>query len=111
MWSSRIDASQQLRTQEELDTAAAMTDQVLTIFVQRQMAEEIAKLGHGDILIRIATKDMDPTDFMKAGKGYRCRLSANRGAASKAEAVLRRSDCLPAVPGATAETPRRAADG
>jgi NTE family protein len=63
-----IDASQQLRTQAELDTAAAMTDQVLTIFVQKQMQKEIARLGAGDALVRIAIKDMDPTDFMKAGK-------------------------------------------
>jgi NTE family protein len=63
-----IDASQQLRTEAELDTAAAMTDQVLTIFVQKQMQKEIARLGPGDALVRIAIKDMDPTDFMKAAK-------------------------------------------
>jgi NTE family protein len=63
-----IDASQQLRTAEELDTAAAMTDQVLTIFVQKQMQAEVARLGARDALVRIKVVDMDPTDFMKAGK-------------------------------------------
>ena len=64
-----IDASEQLKKEPELDTAGAMASQVLTIFVQKQMREEIARLGPGDALVRVKVEDMELTDFVKAAKG------------------------------------------
>ena len=64
-----IDASEPLKQESELDTAAAMANQVLTIFVQRQMRQEIARLGPKDALVRVKIEDMGPTDFVKVANG------------------------------------------
>jgi NTE family protein len=64
-----IDASEQLKKASELDTAPKIANQVLTIFTQNQMRDEIARLGPGDTLVRIKIEDMAPTDFVEAAKG------------------------------------------
>jgi NTE family protein len=64
-----VDASEQLKKEADLDSASAMANQVLTIFVQRQTREEIARLGPGDALVRLKVEDMATTDFAKAAKG------------------------------------------
>jgi len=64
-----IDASEQLKMESELDTAPVVANQVLSIFIQRQMRGEIARLGPGDALVRVKVEEMAPTDFVKAAKG------------------------------------------
>ena len=64
-----IDASEELKQGTDLDTAAAMANQVLDIFVQRQMRKETALLGPGDVLVRVKAEDMGTGDFVKAAKG------------------------------------------
>jgi NTE family protein len=81
-----IDASGQILGREELDSAAAMTNQVLTLFVQKQMEADIARLGPGDALLRIPLHDVDPTDFMKAAEV----IDAGYKEASKLRAKLAR---------------------
>jgi NTE family protein len=64
-----VDSSGQLKKGAELDTAPAIANQVLTIFVQKQMREQLARLGPDDALLRIKVDDFGPTDFVKAAKG------------------------------------------
>ena len=64
-----IDVSEELMKESELDTAGAMANQVLTIFVQKQMREETARLGAGDALVRVKVEEMTATDYVKAAKG------------------------------------------
>jgi NTE family protein len=74
-----IDASEQLKDEAHLDTAAAMSNQGLTILVRKQMAAEIARLGPQDTLVTLKIDDMDTTDFMKAAKaidaGYEATMA------------------------------------
>ena len=42
---------------------------MLTVYIQRQMREEIARLGPADVLVRVRIAGMLPTDFRKAAQG------------------------------------------
>jgi NTE family protein len=64
-----IDVSEGLKKEAELDTAIAMANQVLNIFIQKQTREQIARLGPGDALIRLKLEDIGTTELAKAGAG------------------------------------------
>lgn len=64
-----IDVTQPLKKGADLDTAGAMANQVMTILIQRQTDAESARLGPGDILVRLKLGDMATTDFPKAEEG------------------------------------------
>ena len=86
-----IDASDQLKKESELDTAGAMANQVLTIFVQKQTRTEIARLGPRDVLVRVSQEDMSASDFVKAAKG----IDAGGQQAMKARTSLARFSAEP----------------
>lgn len=64
-----IDVSEKIKKEAQLDTAGEMANQVLTIFVQKQMERQIARLGPGDVLLRVDLAGMTTTDFVKAAQG------------------------------------------
>lgn len=61
-----VDASEQLKKSSQLDTAPSIATQVVTIFVQKQMKSQIARLGPNDVLLRIKLDDLGAMDFKKA---------------------------------------------
>jgi NTE family protein len=81
-----VDATEPLKKASELDTAPLIAAQVVDIFVQKQMKEQIARLGPDDVLLRIKYQDIGPTDFKKAPQvidtGYRQTLE-NRAKLSR----------------------------
>ncbi len=77
-----VDSTEHLRKSSGLDTAPAIAGQVVIILIQKQMKEQIARLGPGDVLLKIDLDDLGPTDFKKApeviDEGYRQTMQ-NRG--------------------------------
>ncbi|MHA3771190.1 patatin-like phospholipase family protein [Verrucomicrobiota bacterium sgz303538] len=61
-----IDASEPLKKEAELDTAPAITNQVLGIFIQNQVREEVARLGPEDTYIRINVEGVGSVNFPQA---------------------------------------------
>jgi NTE family protein len=64
-----IDVSEQLKKAPDLDTAPTIANQVLSIFMQNQMSEQIARLGPADTVVRVDVPNMAPTDFPRAARG------------------------------------------
>jgi NTE family protein len=63
-----IDTTEKLKKADQLDTAAAMALQVLTIFTTRETRKEMARLGPGDVLVPIEVEGLTPIDFAKASR-------------------------------------------
>ncbi|WP_162145267.1 patatin-like phospholipase family protein [Chthoniobacter flavus] len=61
-----VESIDQLKKSSDLETATSIANQVLTIFVQKQMQEQIARLGPDDVLLRIKIEDLGAADFKKA---------------------------------------------
>lgn len=63
-----IDASGKIRSEAELDSASAVTEQVIGLFIRNQVRTEIARLGPGDTYVRVEIEGVGPMDFPKAAR-------------------------------------------
>lgn len=63
-----IDTSEPLKKAEDLDTAPAIANQLLGIFIRNQVREEVARLGQKDTYIRIKVERMGSVDFTHAAR-------------------------------------------
>lgn len=60
-----------LQKESGLDSAGAMADQVLGIFMKNQTRGQLARLGPGDAYVRLKVEGVGPTDFPKAAASIR----------------------------------------
>lgn len=61
-----VDVSAPLRTRQQLDSAFAMSDQMITVMIRRQTAAQRATLSPRDIVIEPPVQDLSQTDFTAA---------------------------------------------
>lgn len=61
-----VDVSAPLRTRQQLDSAFAMSDQMITVMIRRQTAAQRATLAPRDIVIEPPVRDLSATDFAAA---------------------------------------------
>lgn len=74
-----VDVSFQLQTREHLNSALAVSNQMLAILVRRDAERQKGTLGPRDVLIEPALGDITSTDFGDAGKAIRIGEQAARG--------------------------------
>lgn len=74
-----VDVTSQLQPRRSLDSALALSNQMITVMMRRQTAQQRALLGPRDVIIDPAVQDLSQTDFTAIV------AAGNRGAAATRE--------------------------